>query len=108
MDLQNRNHYNEEFKRKAVLHYIENHGTLAGSATQFGITAGMLSKWIDRYAPSNSADEAVGSMNYEVEIRRLQSELKVLKEIVGKALLQKASDDKIVQKMVNEPETFFQ
>jgi transposase-like protein len=103
---QRRNSYDEEFKKQAVLHHVGNSGTLAESASRFGITASMLSKWIERYSPESKAATA-GAMNYEFEIRRLQSEVKSLKEIVGKAFLQKYTTDTLVESMAEEPEKIF-
>jgi transposase len=99
---QNRNHYDEDFKKRAVAHHVENHGTLAESADQFGITAGMLSKWVEHYS-SKQDDQP---MDCQAEIRQLKDEMKSLREIVAKAFLQKFTDDEIVEKMIDEPEKF--
>jgi transposase-like protein len=99
---QNRNRYDEDFKKRAVLHHQENHATLAESAEQFGITAGMLSKWVEQY--SSKVDDQ--SMDCQAEIRQLKGEMKSLREIVAKAFLQKFTDDEIAERMIDEPEKF--
>ena len=99
---QPRNRYNEEFKKNAVLRHLESHGTLASSAAQFGITSGMLSKWVERYSPEEDGQAESG----EEEIRRLKEQVRVLKEIVGKAFLKKYTVDEIVDRMIDEPEKF--
>ena len=97
-----RNRYNEEFKKRAVCRHLESRGTLAESAAKSGITPGMLSKWIVLYSrPKESV-----AVNCEEEVRYLREQVRVLKEIVGKAFLKKYSVDEMVEKMIDEPEKF--
>ena len=99
-----RNRYNAEFKKRAVLHHVENQTTLADCATKFGITPGMLSKWIERYSPKQNGASGT-AMNYQLEINRLKDEMSTLKKIVSQALLQKHSADTIVESMVEQPDS---
>ena len=103
MNGQHRNRYDEEFKKQAVLHHIENRGTLADSAEKFGITAGMLYKWIDHYS-SEGAGKSSRPMDYELEIKRLQHEVKTLKEVMIKVILQKHIEDELAEKIMDDPE----
>jgi transposase-like protein len=98
-----RTRYNEEFKKRAVLHHFDNHATLTDSAMHFGITAGMLSKWIEQYSRKQDGTSA-SAMNYELEIKQLQSEIRDLKKIVSKAFLHRFSAEEIAEKMVDDPE----
>ena len=99
---QHRNRYNEDFKKRAVLQHLESNGTLADSAAQFGITSGMLSKWVEHYSHREDGE----AENCEEEIKRLKEQVRVLKEIVGKAFLKKYTVDEIVERMIDEPEKF--
>jgi transposase-like protein len=99
---QRRNRYDELFKKKAVARHIENHCTLAESAAGLGVTPGMLSKWIKWYSP----EQASPAMDCEAEIKQMKGEIKMLKEIVGKAFLQKFTVDEIAERMIDEPEKF--
>ena len=103
MARQHRNHYNEDFKKRAVLQHLENHGTLAGSASQLGITAGMLSKWVERYE-GEAKDKPVQAMNYDWEIKQLKKEMKTLKDIVTRIFLKKYTAEEIAEKVLDEPE----
>jgi|GEM_PF-2141322 transposase-like protein len=102
MDPKRRIHYNDAFKKSAVLQHVGNHHTLADSAERLGITASMLCKWIDRYSPEKDDH----TMNYEAEIIRLKDEMKALKQIVEKAFLKKYSIEEIIDRMIDEPEKF--
>jgi len=103
---QRRNRYDEAFKKRAVERHLKTQTTLAVSAALFGITPGMLSKWVERY--SRVSDCPAGkAMNYDAEINRLKSEMQDLKKIVGKVILQKFSDESIAEKIADEPERFF-
>jgi transposase-like protein len=99
---QSRNRYDEDFKKRAVLHHLGNHGTLSDTAEQFGITPGMLSKWVEQYSPQQGNQ----SMDCEAEIKQLKDEVKSLKEIMAKTFLQKFTDDEIVENIIEEPEKF--
>ena len=106
MNPQRRNRYGEEFKKQAVLNHIDNHSTLTDSAARLGITPGMLSKWIEQYSHRDNGAIAP-AMNYELEIKQLQNEIRDLKKIVSKAFLQRYSAEEIVEKMIDEPEKIF-
>jgi transposase-like protein len=98
-----RTRYNEEFKKRAVLHHFDNHTTLTDSATRLGITAGMLSKWIEQYSLKQDG-AGTSAMNYDLEIKLLQSEIRDLKKIVSKAFLQRYTDEEIAEKMIDDQE----
>lgn len=100
MARQCRNRYEENFKKRAVLHHLQNHETLTDSARQFGITPCMLSRWVKTYSPEQNNQ----TMNCEAEIKQLKAEMMALKEIVTKAFLQKYTDHEIFEKMIDEPE----
>jgi transposase-like protein len=98
---QSRNRYDEPFKKKVVLCHRQSRGTLAESAARFGITAGMLSKWVERYGGEDENSEHP-AMNYAVEIKHLQGEVSTLKEIMSKIFLQKHSVDEIAGRMMEK------
>lgn len=100
MVLKKRSKYDEIFKKQAVLQHLHSKRTLADSAVRAGITSGMLSKWVQRYSTGG-----VGQTDSNVEeIRRLKEQVRVLKEIVNKALVKKYLVHEIVDKMIDEPE----
>lgn len=94
MPVQHRNHYDEEFKRQAVISYVDGKLTLADSASKLGITSGMLSKWVKQY----HIEKQVGSnlINSENEIRQLKIEMNTLKEemVILKGLLSRCFIEK--------------
>jgi transposase-like protein len=100
MARQCRNRYDDNFKRHAVLQHLQSHDTLTNSARQFGIAACMLSRWVKTYSPEQNNQ----AMNCEAEIKQLKVEMIALKEIVTKAFLQKYTDHRIFEKMIDEPE----
>jgi len=99
MPVQQRNHYNEEFKRHAVMSFTEGKLTLSDSASKLGITSGMLSKWVKQYPAENPA--ASNGMNCETEIRQLQIEMDTLRGemTILKGLLSKCFFEKFAGNM---------
>jgi len=76
-DTPHRRNYDDEFKRKAVAFYLENKESLSSTAATFGVTAGMLYKWLQRFSPESAVTEP-NSQSTDTEFERLSREIKNL------------------------------
>jgi transposase-like protein len=95
---QHRKAYNEEYKQKAVEFYRTQKVSLADAATNFSVTAGMLSKWVQKYSSPESLPGAdAGNDTGEIkklreELRAMRQDIGTLKQIMSKTLLARTLD----------------
>jgi transposase-like protein len=96
---QHRKFYSEEFKRNAADYHVEHHGTLAETAKHFGVTSGMMHKWLKNHArnpaspPLQSSAGASEIPLLRNEIMAMKKEIGELKKIVGKAFLTRFTEE---------------
>ena len=94
-----RNEYDDNFRRKVVDYHLEHHGSLADTGQKFGVTAGMLHKWLKKFAGASvGPNEEPVPVNPDLrELRREMQSIKddvgELKKIVSKAFLKKFMDE---------------
>ena len=68
------NRYLDEFKIEAVKQVVDRGHSVSSVATRLDITTHSLYAWIKKYGPDSSLNQA--QSDAQVEIRRLQKELK--------------------------------
>ena len=75
-----RREYSEEFRRDAVKQVVENGYGVMETAERLGMHHDSLRNWIKRYKSPEAEKEAKKTEDTSVEIKRLQKELKRVRE----------------------------
>jgi transposase len=72
--------YSEEFKKEAVRQVTENGYTIKETANRLGIHPTSLSNWVKQYQSPEAEERHKEESSSQVEIKRLQKELKRVTE----------------------------
>ena len=83
--------YSEDFKRKAVEHYLSSGRTQSEVAINLGISVSALSRWLSEYRNDRDSGQVENGIGEEVrsEILRLKEENRVLR--MERDILKKAT-----------------